>query len=140
MHIAPINVCLLALAAYAVTRLPEKYRPDWTRRLDGWRTLLVVVAFVAAVFIIMNPEMYALGLLGDSAFFDLLVLGLTLQFQTVATRLWSHLAPCWVFVKRFLARGLYQNYYAILSIGWMIMWTSADLASTMHKITHRILM
>lgn len=140
MHISPINVCVLALLAYAITRLPDQYRPDWTRRLDAWQTLLAAVAFVAALLIIMNPEMYALGLLGDSAFFDLLVLGLTLQLNTMGLRLWSRVAPGWVFVKRFLTRWLYQNYYAILSIGWLLMWTYANLASMMHKITHRILL
>jgi hypothetical protein len=46
------------------------------------------VAFILAVLIILNPEFLALGLVGDTAFFDGLVLLLSLQLQMYAARAW----------------------------------------------------
>jgi len=81
-----------ALLAYAFTRLPEKYRPAWARRFTPWQVLLGVVGIVMAVAIVLNPEILALGILGDTAFFDLLVLAIGLQLQTVLGRAWEVVA------------------------------------------------
>jgi hypothetical protein len=56
------------------------------QRLKGWQKLLGVVAVIVALFIVLNPELLALGLLGDAAFFDALVLLISLQLQTTIVR------------------------------------------------------
>lgn len=73
-------VMALVIASRRETGL-NKDRPAWAEHLQGWRGIFVLAAFLAALVIIMNPELLALGLLGDAAFFDALVLALSFQFQ-----------------------------------------------------------
>jgi hypothetical protein len=46
--------------------------------------VLGVVAAILALLILLNPEFLALGFLGDAAFFDMLVLAMSLQMHTFA--------------------------------------------------------
>jgi hypothetical protein len=78
----------LLILAYAITR-PNRIKPAWSQQLKGWQKIFGIVAVLLAVLMMMNPELLALGLLGDTAFFDLLVLSLSLQLQTVVARAWS---------------------------------------------------
>ncbi len=78
----------LVIFAYAITR-PNRIKPAWSQHLKGWQKIFGMVAVLLALLMIMNPELLALGLLGDTAFFDLLVLFLSLQLQTVAARAWN---------------------------------------------------
>jgi hypothetical protein len=50
-------------------------------RGKGWQKVLGVVAAIMALLIVLNPEFLALGILGDTAFFDLIVLALSLQMH-----------------------------------------------------------
>lgn len=79
----PTTVFLLVLMmlAYARTRSPGKTRHAWLQQFGGWQRVFGTVAVVMALFIVLNPEFYALGLLGDSAFFDMLALALALQMH-----------------------------------------------------------
>jgi uncharacterized membrane protein YkgB len=86
MQVTPIILLGLAIVAYSFTRAPDRIKPEWSRRFQGWHKLFSVVAVILAVLIIINPEFLALGLLGDAAFFDILVLLLSLQLQMVGTR------------------------------------------------------
>jgi len=81
----------LAILACAVARAPKKGKPAWSQHLQGWQKIFGVVAVVLTVLILINPELLALGLLGDTAFFDLLVLAMSLQLQSVAVRAWGFL-------------------------------------------------
>ncbi len=65
----------LALLAFGLTR--TRSQP-----LRGWQKLFGVIAVVFATLMLLQPEFLALGLLGDTAFFDLLVLALGLQMHS----------------------------------------------------------
>ena len=78
----------LAILACVIFRAPEEFKSAWFHRLNGWQTLLGAVAFILALLIIITPEFLVLGLLGDSAFFDVLVFLPSLQLQTFAVRAW----------------------------------------------------
>lgn len=71
----------LALLAYASVRSPNKTLPARFPHLKGWQKVFGVLASIFTLFIILNPEFLALGLLGDSAFFDMLVLAMSLQMH-----------------------------------------------------------
>jgi|SRR3954470_12334911 hypothetical protein len=65
-----------------------KSKRAWFQQLKGWQKVLGLISFVAVLLIMINPEFLALGLLGDTAFFDLLVLALSLQMHTILTQAW----------------------------------------------------
>ena len=69
MQIPPTIIFGLALFVFALTFLPDKYRPAWIHRLTSWQVVVGLAAFVVATVIVMTPEFYALGILGDSGFF-----------------------------------------------------------------------
>ena len=83
-----VTIILLGLVmlAYASTRSPGKTRLSRFQHLKGWQKIFAVLAVILALLIILNPEFLALGLIGDTAFFDMLVLALSLQLHVVATR------------------------------------------------------
>jgi hypothetical protein len=88
MQVSPILIFGLILA-YAFIQTSDKSKqmaPAEPLRL--WQSLAGAIAIVMALLIIMNPEFLALGLLGDTAFFDLLVLALSLQLQDLAAQAW----------------------------------------------------
>jgi hypothetical protein len=74
---------LLALAVFACasTRSPDKTKPSRFGHLRGWRKIFGVLAVILTLFIILNPDFIALGLIGDSTFFDMLVLALSVQMS-----------------------------------------------------------
>ena len=79
----------------------------------------------------MNPEFYALGILGDSAFFDLLVLAITCQLHTLSSRICSHVVAGFCMVKRFLRFRIFVTQTVMLLI-------LADIVETIQKVIHRI--
>jgi hypothetical protein len=82
-------ILLLGLAvvvACAINRAQGRSKPAWSHHLTGWQKVFGVVAVFLAFLVILNPEFLALGLLGDTAFFDLLVLSLGLQMHALAAR------------------------------------------------------
>src|SRR5262245_37478421 len=86
------TILLLGLAivlAGALTRAHSgKMKPSWSQHLKGRQKLLGVIAVVLALLIIITPEFVTLGLVGDSAFFDMLVLALSLQMHMFVARVW----------------------------------------------------
>jgi hypothetical protein len=131
MQSTPSIIFGLALFACALARVPDKYRPAWTHRLNSWQTWLGLVAFMAAILIIMNPEFYALGVLGDSAFFDLLVLAITCQLHMILSRVWSRVVAGLCMVKRFMR-------FRICVTSSMLLFVLSDMAATVQKVVHRM--
>ena len=121
----------LAMLAYALTRLPDKYRPAWSHRLDSWRTWIGLLAVIIAIVIMMNPEFYALGILGDSAFFDFLVLCLTFQLQSIATRIATVAAGVFSPIKRF-AKWRFSTVCTMLLVAF------ETTVTAIQKIIHRL--
>src|SRR5262245_18231647 len=67
-------------------RSPFKPKLFCFQHLEGWRKVLGVLAIVMTLLIVLNPEFLALGIIGDAAFFDVLVLAISLQLQVYVVR------------------------------------------------------
>lgn len=78
----------LILVAFAAKGGSNKIGPTWFKHLTGSQKVWGLGAVILAMFIMLNPELLVLGLLGDAAFFDLLVLALSLQLRSVGFRVW----------------------------------------------------
>ena len=131
MQIPPTIIFGLALFVFTMTFLPDKYRPRWIHSLNSWQVLIGLVAVIAATLIVMTPEFYALGILGDSAFFDLLVLAISLQLHMIGSRIWRYVVMGFTPIMRFMSWRLYATYAALLFI-------FADIVFTVQKVMHRI--
>jgi hypothetical protein len=131
MQTSPTIIFGLALFAFALTVLPDKYRPTWIHRLNSWQVLIGLVAVIAATLIVMTPEFYALGILGDSTFFDLLVLAISLQLQMIGSRIWYYVVLGFTPIKQFVSWRIYATSAALLFI-------FADIVFTVQKVVHRI--
>ena len=81
MNTTGIAVLALAFVACASTRSGGT-KPAWSAHLKGWQKIFGVAAVIMTLVILINPELYALGLLGDTAFFDMMVLALSFQMHT----------------------------------------------------------
>lgn len=86
MQTTPVILIGIAIIAYAFPPAPGRQQPAWFQHLIGWQKLFGAVAVVLTLLIILNPEFLALGLLGDTAFFDMLVLAMGLQMHTLAVQ------------------------------------------------------
>jgi hypothetical protein len=86
---------LAVVVACAMNRAQGRSKPAWSQHLKGWQRVFGAVAVFLALLVILNPEFLALGLLGDTAFFDLLVLSLGLQMHTLAARAFRACANAW---------------------------------------------
>ena len=76
----------LAMVAGASLRARREGKSKWFPHLSGSQKIFGLVAFALALLILLNPELLALGFLGDTAFFDVLVLALSLQMHTYVMR------------------------------------------------------
>src|SRR4030095_16895493 len=85
-------VLVLAVLVCASTRRSGRTKSTWFQQLKGWQKLFGGVAVVLTTLILLNPELLALGLLGDEALFDMLVLALSLQLHMFVVRAWRSLA------------------------------------------------
>jgi hypothetical protein len=83
-HEESIILLGLTLFVFASLRRRNKAQPTWFQHLRGWQKVFGVVAAILALLIVLNPEFLALGFLGDAAFFEMLVLALSLQMHTFA--------------------------------------------------------
>ena len=98
-------------------------------RFTGWQKLVSFVAIILALLIVLNPEFLALGLFGDAAFFDLLVLALSLQLQMVATRLWHTVGPIISITLRvIIPRNTMSSEYVMLAVAQL-----AEILSAIRK-------
>lgn len=77
-----------AILAHALTRAQKQRAPAWFQHLRGSQKLFGVIALFLMLLMALNPEFLALGLLGDAAFFDLMVLALSLQMHMIVSRVW----------------------------------------------------
>jgi len=93
--------------------VPDNYKPVRMQRLNSWRTRIGLLALIATIVIVMNPEFYALGILGDPAFFDLLVLAIGLQLQTILARVWCYAGLGFSIMKR-IARWRFYTTCSLL--------------------------
>jgi hypothetical protein len=100
-------------------------------RLTSWQMLIGLVAVIMGTVIVMTPEFYALGILGDSAFFDILVLAISFQLRGIALGVWRYFNLGFTPIKRFVSWRIYATSTALIFI-------FADMVSTVQKVVHRI--
>ena len=76
---------LITFAVFVVIFLRTVHQNNRSFGLASWEKMTGLLAVVLALLVVLTPEFAALGLIGDSAFFDLLVLLMSLQIQSIAT-------------------------------------------------------
>src|SRR5689334_10631590 len=124
---------ILGLLAFFVARLTHRLGPTPWRKLPLNQKLIGLLAILCALFILCNPEYLAFGFLGDSAFFDLLVLMLRAQLQLLGGQ-----ARGWV--RERLVRGAYWflapafSYLLLLSAVVVFQDALAAAARWLHRI------
>jgi len=131
MQTSPDILFGLALFAFALSLLPDKHRPAWIHRLTTWQLLIGLVALIVAALIVVTPEFYALGILGDSAFFDILVLAITFQLRGIGSLVWRHIVSGLGPIKRFVRWRMYATSTVLLFI-------SVEIVSIVQKIAQRL--
>ena len=113
-----------ALAAGLFLRRSTRAGRPWLRQLQGWQKLCGVIALLLALLILLNPDFLLLGLLGDTTFFDILVLALSVQMFTYSQWAWRWLRHGvirswrWLGIPSFCFR--YQIYLSAAAIESMI--------------------
>lgn len=116
-------------------RSRNKSKPNWFRHLSGSQKIFGVVAFLLALVILMNPEFLALGFLGDTAFFDMLVLAIGLQLHTHVLRAGRWLIAALRRTMRWAGIPSPGFYYAVAVAPVLI----GSAISVVQKAVHRIL-
>ena len=84
-----------------------------------------------ATVIVMTPEFYALGILGDSAFFDLLVFAISFQLRGIGSLVWRYVVLGFSPILRFAAFRMFATSAVLLFI-------FAKIVSTVQKVAHRL--
>ena len=141
MHLAPAIVLGLAILAYGFTLLPDGTKLAWSTRLNCWHALIGVIAVVLAFLILLNPEFLALGLLGDTPFFDLLVLLIGLQLRTAGTQAWDCIRTVGTHARNRILRAFSEIIYcpALIYLAVLPIFASvAGMFLTVQKFVHRI--
>jgi hypothetical protein len=125
----------LAMLAFASKRATRQGKLKWFQQLNGSQKIFGVVAFLLVLLILLNPEFLALGFLGDTALFDMLVLAISLQLHTYVIRAGRG------FITAF-TQGM--KWMGIPSLGlryeWAVLTSVIGIAvSYLQKIAHRII-
>ena len=131
MPLLSTSIYWLALLVFALACLPDQYRPAWIHRLDPWQVAIGLVAVMIATAIVMTPEFYALGLLGDSTFFDFLVLAISFQLRGIGSRVWGHALSGFARIRRLMSWSLHASSTALL-------FTLTGMITMVQKVAHRI--
>ncbi len=65
--------------------------------------IIRIIAVIGAIFIVLNPEFLAFGIIADAAFFDMLVLLLGLQLHGFFSSILAHIkltiTTLWIYLK-----------------------------------------
>ena len=65
--------------------------------------IIRIIAVIGAIFIVLNPEFLAFGIIADAAFFDMLVLLLGLQlhgfFGSILAHIKLTITTLWIYLK-----------------------------------------
>ena len=132
-----ITIILLGLLvlAYSTTRSPDKTKLTRFQHLKGWQKIFGVVAVVLTLLIVLNPEFLALGILGDTAFYDMLVLALSLQLHAVVVEAYHRCVNVLVRGGRWLITPSPGLRY-LLAVCTVVV---AGAVTAFHKVLHRIL-
>jgi len=122
-----ILIGIMLAAACAAKAGQSRNKPAWSEHLKGWQKVFGLAAFILMILIMMNPEFLALGLLGDAAFFDILVLALSLQLRSVVFGVWQSLHVACSKILSFAICGVRRDFS-------MLLLTLAPLGSAVLRI------
>lgn len=123
----------LALLVLAGARSSAKGQPGWLQQLTGWQKLFGVAAFLIALLILANPEFAAIGLLSDTAFFDVFVLALGMQLHTSVVRMLRTGAQG----TRMMLRWTVMRSPGLCRLLVVLSMTMASLISVCQRVVHR---
>ena len=126
-------VGLAVILAGVLHPAPGRMKPAWLQPLNGWQPVFGLVAFLLVVLVMLNPEFLALGLLGDTAFFDMLVLALTLQMHLSVVRACRRCVTGLTKVVRYVAIPSPGLRYLLGSSTLLI----GSLVTFIQKVVHR---
>jgi hypothetical protein len=129
--VSPTTVIGVVLLVFALAFVPDKYKPMWIYRLSWWQVLIGLIATVAALLIVMNPEFLALGILGDSTFFDLLVFAIGIQLQVILARIGVQVLAGGARLVRFIRWRFCFNCLMLVAL------VVDDIASTIQRVVQR---
>lgn len=130
MLATPATMIGLSLLIVAWAFVPDKYRPQWMLRVSWWKMLIGLMATIGALLIVMNPELLALGILGDSTLFDLLVLAVGIQLQVVLSRMGARALMEGKTALRFIHRRYCLN-CAVLAVA------VCEIVASIQRVAHR---
>jgi hypothetical protein len=133
MQTTPLLLLGLAIIVCLLRRSRLRIEPIWSH-LKGWHKVLGLIAFVLTLLIILNPELLPLGLLGDTAFFDMLVFALSLQMHRYVTQAFRWCAA--VLPKAARRVGIPSPGFSYLLA--MSALAIGSAVSTIQKAVHRI--
>ena len=125
-----ILACLAFIACAIIRRSGQRFAP-----LTGWQKLFGLIAVLLAVLILLNPDFLALGLLGDTTFFDVLVMALSLQMLVIVQWAWRGFSTAFVRSVRWV--GIPSPGLRLLIAFSAVAIGSA--VSSIQKVVHRIL-
>ena len=135
MQAMPTILFGLAILAYASSLLPNRVKSARSEPLKWWQKLAGIVAFILVVMIALNPEFLAWGLLGDTAFFDLFVLLISLQLQMAVAWAWGRGGAMGSKLVRWaIAPSPHMSY---LLVAWAL-GAIGSAVSAIHKVVPRI--
>lgn len=89
MHPSTNTLIILVIFAWICIRHSSALESVNSGKLSWWQKLAGIVALMCVVLIAVNPEFWALGLLGDTTFFDLFVLLMSIQLQMILVWAWG---------------------------------------------------
>lgn len=135
MQPSTVILLVLMMLVFARTRSPGKTRYAWLQQFGGWQRVFAVIAVLLTLLIVLNPDFLALGLLGDTAFFDVLALALALQMHLYASQALRICLAAWPKVMRILNIPSPGLLYLLESLSSLI----ARVLSAVQKLRTRIL-
>jgi len=80
---------ILAILAWICIRRSSGLKSVNSEKLSWWQKLVGIVALLCVIMVAVNPEFWALGLLGDTTFFDVFVLLMSIQLQMTLVWVWG---------------------------------------------------
>jgi len=126
-----LAIMLVCAANFSPSRIPR----TGSLHIKVWQKIFGIVGFILTLLIVLNPELLALGLLGDAALFDILVLALSVQVQVVVFRAWGCIHQVFSKTISFLHPSFQRD---LLTLAYTLN-CLRDFARKTRKATYRIL-
>jgi hypothetical protein len=127
-------IVLLTILASAQRAAQPVRKISLFHQLKGSQRVFGMAAFMAAILIVLTPEFAALGLIGDAALFDALVVVLTVQLHTYFTQAWRGLGRV---ARQIALIAIPRNRMSHMYIALALEGPRTFLASVHTRLLHR---